>query len=470
MIFHSLDFVLFFAVVLAAYWSLARVGLRVQNAFLLLASLFFYGYVTPWFVALLVATMLVDYMAGLCIGRYPEHKKLLLALSMSSNLGVLGFFKYYGFFAENAVVALQRLGLHVSRPTLEVVLPVGISFYTFQSLSYTIDVYRGKLAPRRNLLDFATFLALFPQLVAGPIERATHVLPQVEVPRRFDPDAARSAIVMIAWGFFKKLVIADNVAPIANRVFALSDPSFELLWVGTLAFSVQIYADFSAYSDIAIGVAKLLGFDLMKNFDHPYVSQTPSEFWRRWHISLSTWFRDYVYIPLGGNRRGPFRHHLNLLLTFLLSGFWHGASWNFILWGAYHGILLIVYQLIERVAPVLLRARWLALPRVAFFFLLTNIGWMMFRETETERLFKNFTLRPGSAPPDHVFAATYFLGLIALYALPLVVNSTIGRSERWKAFAAARSLAVQCGLLFVLGVGMACFHSIATSDFIYFQF
>jgi D-alanyl-lipoteichoic acid acyltransferase DltB (MBOAT superfamily) len=465
-IFHSFDFVVFFAVVLAVYW---RLGRRLQNAFLLSASYFFYGYVEPWFVALLAATTLVDYVAGLGIARYPEKKRLLLGLSLASNLGVLGFFKYFDFFVDNVLAALGALGFHPSRPALAVVLPVGISFYTFQSLSYTIDVYRGKLAARRNLLDFATFLSLFPQLVAGPIERATRLLPQVEAERRFDPDRAREALVLMAWGFFKKLVVADNVALVANRVFSLDRPDFALLWVGTLAFAVQIYADFSAYSDIARGAAKLLGFELMKNFDHPYVSQTPSEFWRRWHISLSTWFRDYVYIPLGGNRVGPIRHRVNLFVTFLLSGLWHGASWNFVLWGAYHASLFFVYDLVERVSPVLLKTRWLFVPRVLFFFALVNVGWLMFRETDIVRLLADLTLTPGSSSPNQKLAASYFLGLTMLHALPLAVDTVLA-STRVRTLLAARPVAAQSAAVFVLGVGMACFHSVTPSDFIYFQF
>jgi D-alanyl-lipoteichoic acid acyltransferase DltB (MBOAT superfamily) len=465
-IFHSADFVVFFAIVLAVYW---RLGRRLQNVFLLAASYFFYGYAEPWFVLLLGATTLVDYVAGLGIARYPEKKRLLLGLSLASNLGVLAFFKYHGFFSENVAKALGALGFHVTRFELDIVLPVGISFYTFQSLSYTIDVYRGKLAARRNLLDFATFLSLFPQLVAGPIERATRLLPQVEAERRFDPDAARGALVLMAWGFFKKLVVADNVALVANRTFSLDEPGFELLWVGTLAFAVQIYADFSAYSDIARGAAKLLGFDLMKNFDHPYVSQTPSEFWRRWHISLSTWFRDYVYIPLGGNRVGPVRHRVNLLATFLLSGFWHGASWNFVLWGAYHASLFFLYELVERLSPSLLRARFLSVPRAVVFFALTCVGWLMFRETDIERLLHDFTLGPAASSAEQRMAAAYFLGLTLVCSVPLALETLLSRT-RIQALLAARPVLAQGLAVVSLGVGMACFHSIEPGDFIYFQF
>jgi D-alanyl-lipoteichoic acid acyltransferase DltB (MBOAT superfamily) len=274
----------------------------------------------------------------------------------------------------------------------------------------------------------------------------------------------------MAWGFFKKLVVADNVALIANRIFSLADPGFELIWAGTLAFSVQIYADFSAYSDIAIGAARLLGFDLMKNFDHPYLSQSPSEFWRRWHISLSTWFRDYVYIPLGGNRVSGLRRNVNLFATFLLSGFWHGASWNFVLWGGYHAFLLALYERLERRLPVLFRARSLAIPRMLVFFALTNIGWMMFRETDAQRLFANLTLLPGSSEPPQRLAAAHFLLLTLFYAIPLIVDDALATSSRFQAFVQRRPIVAECTLLVVLGTALTCFHSTQTSDFIYFQF
>ncbi len=227
-------------------------------------------------------------------------------------------------------------------PSLAILLPVGISFYTFQELSYTIEVYRGTLRARHNFVDFAAFVCFYPQLVAGPIERASRLLPQVERPRSWSWPAARSALFLIIWGFFKKLVVADNVGVIANKVFSLDAPGFTVLWAGVFAFAIQIYADFSAYSDIARGMAKWLGFDLMVNFDHPYLARGPIDFWRRWHISLSSWFRDYVYIPLGGSRRGRARTLVNVFLTFLISGLWHGASWNYVLWGAYHGVLVVI--------------------------------------------------------------------------------------------------------------------------------
>jgi alginate O-acetyltransferase complex protein AlgI len=322
-IFHSLDFVVFFVLTVALYWCLPR---RAQNLLLVVSSYVFYGYVHPWFVALVGSTTLLDYGAGRGMAAYPARRRWFLGLSLAGNLGLLGFFKYFNFFAENVHQVLGLVGLDVPPVALRLLLPVGVSFYTFQELSYTIDVYRGRIAARRDLLDFAAFVCFFPQLVAGPIERAAHLLPQVEAPRRFSWELARQALFLMIWGYFKKLVIADNVGVIANKVFTLAHPSFPVLWAGVLAFGIQIYADFSAYSDIARGAARWLGFDLMRNFDHPYLARGPAEFWRRWHISLSTWFRDYVYIPLGGSRVGRWRAAGNVMATFVLSGLWHGAS------------------------------------------------------------------------------------------------------------------------------------------------
>mgnify|MGYP003330661054 CR=1 FL=1 len=277
---------------------------------------------------------------------HPSRKRWYLGTSLAVNLGMLGVFKYYNFFAVNVQAALAAVHFHVPLPALHVVLPVGISFYTFQELSYTLEVYKGRLEARRDFLDFATFVCFFPQLVAGPIERAAHLLPQVEQPRTFVWPHARDAMFLILWGYFKKLVIADNTGVIANKVFALQQPGFYMLWAGVFAFGIQIYADFSAYSDIARGTARWLGFDLMRNFNHPYLATGPADFWRRWHISLSSWFRDYVYIPLGGSRAGRLIEYRNILATFLLSGLWHGASWNYVLWGAYHGALLVLSRLV----------------------------------------------------------------------------------------------------------------------------
>lgn len=338
MIFNSVEFAILFAVVLTVYWRLRH---RQQNLWLLAASYLFYGWWDWRFLGLMVLSTVVDYTIGRAMPT-SGRRGALLAISIAVNLSILGTFKYFDFFIGSADQLLQWFGSDQSMPTLRLILPLGISFYTFQTMSYTIDVYRGVLQPERNLLRFALFVSFFPQLVAGPIERATHLLPQVQLPRAFPgPDAIRSGCLLILLGLFKKVAIADALAPSVESVFsdAGTDSGLTLL-VGVYAFAIQIYADFSGYTDIARGVARLLGFDLMQNFRQPYLSTSVTEFWHRWHISLSTWLRDYLYIPLGGNRSGPRRTTVNLMATMLLGGLWHGASWRFMVWGGLHGTYL----------------------------------------------------------------------------------------------------------------------------------
>ena len=496
MIFHSLDFLVFAVVVIAAYWALPH---RAQNLLLLVASYYFYGYVHPWFLILIAISTVLDYALALAIEGRPHQRRQLLWLSLATNLGMLGFFKYFNFFADNVHSVLAGMGWDVSLPVLRVVLPVGISFYTFQSLSYTIDVYRGEMKARRSLLDFAVFVALFPQLVAGPIVRATYLLPQVETRRRFSLTAARTGTVKIVWGFFKKLVIADNVGVIANKVFVLSDPSFPLLWVGVFAFAIQIYADFSAYTDIARGTSRWLGFELPENFDHPYFARSPSDFWRRWHISLSTWFRDYVYVPLGGSRQGEATWVRNILVTFFLSGLWHGASWNYVLWGIYHGVLIVATRARAMMKPVRVESgaadhavgdlpgRWrqvamlrpvLVTLQTAGMFVLTLIGWLIFRETELPALIRDLTLSPFGVAPLDWQVARYLLLLTAIYSLPLWIQGLwveVARSEgESEANDPPRTgwpqLVLQgagCGAALA---AILVFRSTTTLDFIYFQF
>jgi len=476
MIFHSLDFVVFFVVTTVVYWRLPH---RAQNALLLVASYFFYGYVHPWFLTLIFASTVADYWAARGMDAHPERRRLYLGLSLVVNLGMLGFFKYFNFFAENVHALLAALQFDVPLPALRVVLPVGISFYTFQELSYTLEVYRGTLKARRDFLDFATFVCFFPQLVAGPIERARHLLPQVEQPRTFSWTLARSAALLIVWGYFKKLVIADNVGVIANKVFALEAPAFHVLWAGVFAFGIQIYADFSAYSDIARGTARWLGFDIMRNFDHPYLATGPGDFWRRWHISLSSWFRDYVYIPLGGSRGGRWALSRNILITFLVSGLWHGASWNYVLWGAYHGMLLVIARQFPAAPPLagIPRALVLALQTVVMF-VLVNVGWLMFRETDTGYLLRDLTLSPAGATLFERQAGAYLFLLAFMYSIPLWIHSLWAVYARpWlearpaAAVTGTRTWAVGEALLAGLAFALILvFRSRQSLDFIYFQF
>jgi alginate O-acetyltransferase complex protein AlgI len=482
-IFHSLDFIVFFVLVVALYWRLPH---RWQNVLLLAASYVFYGYVHPWFLILIASSTVVDYLSARGMERWPERKRAFMGISILSNFGMLGFFKYVNFFVDNLHAVLEAAGLHVGLPVLRVVLPVGISFYTFQAMSYTVDVFRGELRARRSLLDLAVFISFFPHLVAGPIQRASYLLPQVEGPRRFSLAKATSGFYLMVWGFFKKLVIADNVGVIANKVFALSDPSFEVLWAGVFAFAIQIYADFSAYTDIARGSSRWLGLELTENFDHPYMARSPADFWRRWNISLSSWFRDYVYIPLGGSRSSEWIWARNVLITFLLSGLWHGASWNYVLWGLYHGVLLVItraHQILRparRIEPDVSapRASHLALREAAqilVMFVLTLVGWLLFRETDLTAIVRDLRLAPWNSSPFERQAGLYLFLLAFGYSIPLWGESIwvelhrglTGLGDEVSTRGSAMLKALACGLAFT---AILALRSRTSLDFIYFQF
>jgi D-alanyl-lipoteichoic acid acyltransferase DltB (MBOAT superfamily) len=456
-------------VVVAIYWRLPQRG---QNVLLLVSSYVFYGYVHPWFLILIASSTIVDYLSARAMERWPDRRGWFMAVSVVSNFGMLGFFKYFNFFADNVQAALAVAGLHVSPPVLRVVLPVGISFYTFQAMSYTVDVFRGELRARRSLLDVAVFISFFPHLVAGPIQRASYLLPQVESRRRFSIEKAASGFYLMVWGFFKKLVIADNVGVIANKVFALQDPSFEILWAGVFAFAIQIYADFSAYTDIARGSSRWLGFELTENFDHPYLARTPADFWRRWNISLSTWFRDYVYIPLGGSRGSGGAWARNILVTFLLSGLWHGASWNYVLWGAYHGLLLLATRRPRSdgrgsTSAVL---RTLQVPGM---FGLTLVGWLLFRETELHAIVRDLKLTPWHSTPQDRQIGLYLFLVAFGYSIPLWAQSVWVELHRGEhplkegAWSSALIRAAACGAAFA---AILVLRSRTSLDFIYFQF
>ena len=344
MFFNSIDFAIFLPIVFILYWFVANKNLKLQNFLIVSASYFFYGWWDWRFLSLILFSTIIDYSIGRKL-KEEENKrkrKVLLWTSIVVNLGFLGFFKYYNFFIDNFTTAFLFFGTEIKANSLNIILPVGISFYTFQTLSYTIDVYKRKLEPTKDFIAFSAFVSFFPQLVAGPIERATHLLPQFYKKRKFDYASAVDGMRQILWGLFKKIVIADNCAQYANEIFNNSagyDGS--TLVLGALFFTFQIYGDFSGYSDIAIGTSRLFGFNLMQNFAFPYFSRDMAEFWRRWHISLSTWFRDYMYIPLGGSRGGTWMKVRNTFIIFIVSGFWHGANWTFIVWGALNAIYFL---------------------------------------------------------------------------------------------------------------------------------
>lgn len=344
MLFNSVSFAIFLPIIFILYWFITNKNLKLQNLLLLVASYYFYACWDWRFMFLLMFSTFLDYYTGLKIEENKKQnlRKFWLWLSVGINLGFLGFFKYYNFFAESFAEMLQNFGLQVNPWTLKVILPVGISFYTFHGLSYVLDIYFKRIKAERNFVEYAVFVSFFPLLVAGPIERATHLLPQIKVKRQFSYEKAVDGMRQILWGLFKKMVIADNCAVFANQIFANSaTASGSELVLGALFFTFQIYGDFSGYSDIALGTARLFGIDLLRNFAFPYFSRDIAEFWRRWHISLSSWFRDYLYIPLGGSKGGNWMRIRNTFAIFLVSGFWHGANWTFIIWGFLNALFIM---------------------------------------------------------------------------------------------------------------------------------
>ena len=464
MLFNSFIFLAFFAITYGLYLVLQT---RSQNRMLLVASYIFYGWWDVRFLSLLLISTAVDYFCGLGIQASEQRKKrqFFLTLSICSNLGILFFFKYFGFFAENLTAALAVLGISADPQFIRIVLPVGVSFYTFQTMSYTIDVYRREMQATRNFLDFALFVSFFPQLVAGPIERASLLLPQIQGHRILRYNQIRQGCWLILFGYYKKVVLADNLAVFVNDVFNAPSEAYGLVIpLATLAFAFQIYGDFSGYSDIARGISKLMGIELMQNFRRPYFAVNPSDFWRRWHISLSTWLRDYLYIPLGGNRKGPFRTYFNLSLTMLLGGLWHGAAWNFVAWGAFHGLLLIVHRIIPKSEHE--RGGFKHALHIFLYFPLTLFSWMLFRVNSLHDL---PTLIRNTFDPFHLTGKLCLLTTI-IYALPLLLldvaqeragnEFVIKTWPRYIRFAVYMTLAA---IIFLCGV-------MQNDAFIYFQF
>lgn len=492
MAFNSLQFAGFFLLVFGLVALLNRSGLLdrtvgrllpgrfgrrrrilARNTVLLVASYVFYGAWDVRFLALIFFSTVVDFVCGLRIYQTPslQRKRQLLAVSVITNLGLLGVFKYFDFFSQSLA---ELVGID-DPVLLNVILPVGISFYTFQTLSYSFDIYAGRLRPSRRFVDFATFVAFFPQLVAGPIERARDLLPQFQRMRPITGERIERGLHFIAQGLFKKVVVADNVALVADAAFALSNPTGLQSLVGVYAFAIQIYCDFSGYTDIARGTACCMGFDLTKNFDLPYFSSTPSEFWRRWHISLSSWLRDYLYIPLGGNRYGAGRTLQNLLITMVLGGLWHGAAWTFAAWGLFHGLILIAYRVVEVHVRVRLPSRGLGAMAarvigIVFYFHITCVSWLLFRAESLEqawRMFRSLPLRllgEGSVTLPGPWGAA-----LALTLLLVVVQVYAYRRKEEAVFLSLhpvpRGLVYGVGLLLFLLVG-----SDGASPFIYFQF
>ncbi len=397
MLFNSLNFAFFLPIVFILYWFITAKNLKLQNVLLLVSSYFFYACWDWRFLFLLIFSTLLDYYTGIKMSDAKDQnsKKFWFWLSISVNLGFLGVFKYYNFFAASFADAIANFGIQVNPWTLKVILPVGISFYTFHGLSYVIDIYKDRIKAEKNFIDYSVFVSFFPLLVAGPIERATHLLPQIQKKRTFDYIKAVDGLRQILWGLFKKIVIADNCAEFANMIFDHhTDYSGSTLLLGAVFFAFQIYGDFSGYSDIALGTAKLFGIDLLRNFAFPYFSRDIAEFWRRWHISLSTWFRDYLYIPLGGSKGGMWMKIRNTFIIFLVSGFWHGANWTFIIWGLLNALFImpsIIFNTHRNNLDIVARGKYLPsfkdFFQIGLTFGLTVFAWIFFRSESVSQAF-----------------------------------------------------------------------------------
>ncbi len=483
MLFNSIDFAIFLPIVFILYWFVCFKNLKLQNLLIVVASYVFYGWWDIRFLSLVFFSTIIDYFVGIGLASSNDNRKrkLFLALSLVINLGLLGFFKYYNFFAENFAAAFTLFGKPMSVGSLKIILPVGISFYTFQTLSYSIDVYRKKLEPTKDFISFSAFVSFFPQLVAGPIERASNLLPQFYSKRKFSYTLAVDGLRQILWGLFKKVVIADNCAEYANQIFNNSDslPGSTLM-LGAIFFAFQIYGDFSGYSDIAIGTAKLFGFNLMQNFAFPYFSRDIAEFWRRWHISLSTWFRDYLYFPLGGSRGTTFKVLRNTFIVFVVSGFWHGANWTFIAWGLLNAIyfipLLLTKNNRKNIEIIGYNKRFPAFRdffSMIFTFIITCIAWIFFRAENITHAFsifkkifsKSFFVLPKFDDPKKTNA---FLIIILLF----IITEWFGRRNKYAlefaAFKQKRVVRWALYIFIIFLIGM--FMQTEETPFIYFQF
>ena len=478
MLFNSIEFAIFLPIVFLLYWFVTNKNLKAQNVLILASSYIFYGWWDWRFLSLIIFSSFVDYYVGIGLGKteIPQKRKILLWTSIFVNLGFLGFFKYFNFFSESFAEAFTLFGSHLDATRLNIVLPVGISFYTFQTLSYSIDVYKRKLEPTKDIISFFAFVSFFPQLVAGPIERASNFLPQFYKKRQFEYNKAVDGMRQILWGLFKKIVIADNAAMYANDIFNnYQDYSGSTLLLGAVFFAFQIYGDFSGYSDIAIGTSRLFGFNLMQNFAFPYFSRDIAEFWRRWHISLSTWFRDYLYIPLGGSRGDTWMKVRNIFIIFLVSGFWHGANWTFLAWGFLNALFFLPLLLTKQnrtITNTVAEGKILPNPKevlqMGFTFFLTTIAWVFFRADSIkiaflyiQRLFSKSLL---SIPEVH---PRYLIFLLFLF----ILVEWFQRNKKHALEMDAAKIPVYARYLSYFSIALIIFfYGGSQQEFIYFQF
>lgn len=440
MFFNSINFAIFLPIVYLCYWFVFNKSLKLQNILLLVASYFFYACWDWRFLFLLFFSTFLDYFTGLKMSSTNKNRQFWFWLSIIINVGFLGVFKYYNFFAVSFTEFFAKLGIEMNPFMIKVILPVGISFYTFHGLSYVIDVYKNRIQPERNFIDYAVFVSFFPLLVAGPIERATHLLPQIKKARLFNYDNTINGLQQILWGLFKKIVIADQCAIFANIIFNdASHYSGSTLFLGALMFTFQIYGDFSGYSDIALGTARLFGIDLLRNFAFPYFSRDIAEFWRRWHISLSSWFKDYLYIPLGGSSGGTWMRVRNTFIIFLVSGFWHGANWTFIVWGLLNALFImpsIIFNTNRNNIEIVAKGKYFPsikeVLQILLTFMLTVFAWVFFRAEDLEHALTYitgvFSNKLFSIPDFKALGITYHLGLFILF---FFVAEWFGRENQY---------------------------------------
>jgi len=486
MLFNSIHFAIFLPIVFVLYWFVTNKNLKLQNMLLLVSSYFFYACWDYRFLFLLVFSTLLDYFTGIKMhdAKSKAGKKFWFWLSIGINLGFLGFFKYYNFFVQSFADMLEMTGLHVNIWTLKIILPVGISFYTFHGLSYVIDIYKDRIKPEKNFYEYAVFVSFFPLLVAGPIERATHLLPQIKKARHFDYTKAVDGLRQILWGLFKKIVIADTCAEYANAIFAGSHGyNGSTLALGALFFTFQIYGDFSGYSDIALGVARLFGIELLRNFAFPYFSRDIAEFWRRWHISLSTWFRDYLYIPLGGSKGGTFKKVRNTFIIFIVSGFWHGANWTFIIWGLLNALYIMPSILfktnrnnLDTVAQGKIFPTIRELISMIVTFSLTVLAWIFFRADNLshamdyiKRLFSSSLFMMPNKKPFLATKAHPGVGLVLI--LFFIIIEWMGREQQYALATLGKSWhrTFRWAFYYILIIAIFLFIG-KEQQFIYFQF
>ena len=487
MLFTSLHFLIFFPIVVLLYFALPH---KIRSVWLLVSSYYFYMSWNPKYALLLAASTVITYLSGLLIAHsdtYPDksrrilNRKMWVAISFSSSLAILFFFKYFDFAVENVNSMLSQVGIQAISPTFDVILPIGISFYTFQALSYSMDVYRGEIPVEKNLVKYALFVSFFPLLIAGPIERSKNLLVQVYEKHSFDYDNAKNGLLLMIWGFFQKVVIADNVAIVVNNIYNnFWNYSGSLIALATCLFAIQIYCDFSGYSDIAKGAAQVMGFRAVNNFNQPYFAVSIQDFWRRWHISLSTWFRDYLYIPLGGSRCSRIKKYRNVMITFLISGLWHGASWRFVIWGGLHGFYQIVGDIIKPYKERVNRLGFKSVPFLSMVvtFALVNLAWVFFRAPGARAALAIINRMIFDFRPQTLFDGSLFtiwlsemqLMTIIVSILVLFIGNFLQAKMNVREALSRQNTLARWSLYYSAIFALIILGNFGTNQFIYFQF